>query len=73
MHPELIKYLSKIFDIPDHNFFYHISGLTTPIDMLKLGDVLEDPDRDDSKTEKYRFVVLYSTSRGLATQPAGIV
>jgi len=74
LQPSTVRYLSKIFDVPGHNFFYHISGLARPPDMLQLGDVLEDQDSGrHAGKEKYRFLVLYSTSRDHVSHPAGIV
>lgn len=73
LRPSLVRYLTKVFDIPDHQFFYHLRGLSRPTDLLQLGDVLEDHDHDDNKAEKYRFVVLYTTPRALVSHPAGIV
>lgn len=73
LRPSLVRYLSKVFDIPDHQFFYHLRGLARPTELLQLGDVLEDQDHDDNKAEKYEFVVLYTTPRALVSHPAGIV
>ncbi|EMD00404.1 hypothetical protein BAUCODRAFT_99611 [Baudoinia panamericana UAMH 10762] len=73
LKPSLIRYLSKIFEVPSHRFFYHLSGLARPREMLQLGDVLEDQDRDTGKDNKYRFVVLYTTPKALVTFPAGLV
>jgi len=73
LRPSIVRYLSKIFDVPGHNLFYHVSGLARPPDMLMLGDVLEDQDRDDLRKEKYRYIVLYSTSKDHVSHPAGIV
>lgn len=75
LRPKLVRYLSKIFEVPNYNFFYHVSGLATPAHMLGLADVLEDPDHDhdDPKEDKYRFVIIYKSSEALVTQPAGIV
>lgn len=73
LHPEIVRYLQKIFDVPGHNFFYHLRGLAPPIEMLRLGDVLQDDDHDPDKAEKYRFIVLYSTSSALVTHPAGLM
>lgn len=73
LHPEIVRYLQKIFDLPGHNFFYHLKGLAPSVDMLRLGNVLEDEDHDPDKVEKYRFIVLYSTSGALVSHPAGIV
>lgn len=73
LHPEVARYLQKIFDVPGHNFFYHIKGLAVPMDMLRLGNLLEDEDRDPDDIEKYRFLVLYTTSSALVSHPAGLV
>jgi hypothetical protein len=73
LRPSVVRYLSKVFDVPGHNFFYHVSGLASPKDVLQLGEVLEDAERSPSKDEKYRYIVLYSTSRDHVTHPAGIV
>jgi len=73
LRPSVVRYLSKVFDVPGHNFFYHVSGLASPKDVLQLGEVLEDAERSPSKDEKHRFIVLYSTSRDHVTHPAGIV
>jgi len=74
LRPQVVRYLSKIFDVPDHNFFYHVSGLASEKAMLQLGDVMEDSDRFDlTHTEKHRFIVLYETSKNLVSHPAGIV
>lgn len=73
LRPHVVRYLSKVFDVPNHNVFYHISSLATEKEMLQLGEVLEDNDHDSDKTEKHRFIVLYKTSRNHVSQPAGIV
>ena len=73
LRPSVVRYLSKVFDVPGHNFFYHVSGLASPKDVLQLGEVLEDAERSPSKDEKHRYIVLYSTSRDHVTHPAGIV
>ncbi|KAK3637673.1 hypothetical protein LTR56_013505 [Elasticomyces elasticus] len=74
LKPSLVKYLSKIFDVPDHCFFYHLRGLTKPGEMLQLGDVLEDRELGRGlEGEKYRFVVLYATPKALVSHPAGLV
>ena len=73
LRPSLVKYLSKIFDVSAHNFFYHLPGLARPPAMLYLGDLLEDQDHDDRHAEKYRFIILYTASKELVSQPAGIV
>ena len=74
LRPTVVRYLSKVFDVPGHNFFYHVSGLAAPKDILQLGEVLEDEDRSGpNKEEKYRFIVLYNTSRDHVSHPAGIV
>ncbi|KAK5129517.1 hypothetical protein LTR08_003176 [Meristemomyces frigidus] len=74
LRPCLVRYLSKVFDVPfKHCFFYHISGLARPKEMLKLGEVLRDDDRVSDRAEKHRFVVLYATNLDLVSHPAGIV
>lgn len=73
LRPSIVRYLSKIFDVPGHNFFYHLPGLAEPKEMLQLGDVLEDQDRGAHDTEKYRFIVLYTSSEHHVSHPAGIV
>jgi hypothetical protein len=73
LSPSLVKYLSKIFDVPGHNFFYHISGLASPKDMLELGERLRDDDRQPAHEAKHRYVVLYSTPKEHVSHPAGIV
>lgn len=74
LRPIVVRYLSKVFDVPGHNFFYHVSGLASPKDILQLGEVLEDEDRKPAKKEeKHRFIVLYNTSRDHVSHPAGIV
>ena len=74
LRPSLVRYLSKVFDVPfKHCFFYHISGLARPKEMLKLGEVLRDEDRSDDRAEKHRFIVLYATNLDLVSHPAGVV
>ncbi|EME43795.1 hypothetical protein DOTSEDRAFT_71585 [Dothistroma septosporum NZE10] len=73
LRPKVVRYLSKVFDVEGHNFFYHVSGLTSEKEMLQLADVLEDNDHDPVHKEKYRYIVLYKTSEALVSQPAGIV
>jgi hypothetical protein len=73
LRPSLVKYLGKIFDVPGHRFFYHISGLASPKAMLDLGEVLKDDDHQPAKAEKHRYVVLYSSSEEHVSHPAGIV
>lgn len=73
LHPSVVLYLSKIFDVPDHNFFYYLSGLARPLEMLQLGDLLDDQDRAGLPSEKYRFLVLYATNKALVGHPAGLV
>ncbi|SMQ54231.1 unnamed protein product [Zymoseptoria tritici ST99CH_3D7] len=73
LRPKLRRYLSKIFEVPNYNFFYHVSGLASPKHMLQLADVLEDDDHVEKPEDKYRFVILYKTSEHLVSQPAGIV
>lgn len=74
LRPSVVRYLSKVFDVPGHNFFYHVSGLAGPKDLLQLGEVLEDEEHGTpAKEEKYRYLVLYNTSRDHVTHPAGIV
>jgi hypothetical protein len=74
LRPKVVRFLSKVFDVPGHNFFYHVSGLASEKEMLELGDMLEDREHDDSrKVEKYRFIVLYNSSPALVSHPAGIV
>ena len=73
LRPSVVRYLSKVFDVPEHSTFYHLSGLARPRDLLQLGDVLEDQDRDDQGAEKYRFLVLYTASRALVSHPAGLM
>nr|POE74320.1 hypothetical protein CFP56_70795 [Quercus suber] len=73
VRPSLKRYLSKVFDVPGHNFFYHVTGIARPMEMLLLGQLLEDPDHDASKVEKHRFLVIYTASKELVKAPAGIV
>ncbi|CAK4030874.1 hypothetical protein DOTSEDRAFT_71585 [Lecanosticta acicola] len=73
LRPMVVRYLSKVFDVPGHNFFYHVSALPTEKEMLQLGDLLEDQDHDARDAEKYRFIILYKSSPALVSQPAGIV
>jgi hypothetical protein len=74
LRPSVVTYLSKVFDVPGHNFFYHVSGLAGPKDVLQLSEALDDAERKPlSKEEKYRYIVLYNTSRDHVTHPAGIV
>ncbi|KAK3117041.1 hypothetical protein LTR53_001995 [Teratosphaeriaceae sp. CCFEE 6253] len=73
LRPPLVRYLSKIFDVPDHCFFYHLRGLAQPGELLQLGDVREDRELGREGGEKYRFVVLYATQKALVSHPAGLV
>lgn len=73
LRPSLKRFLSKVFDVPGHNFFYHVTGLARPLEMLLLGQLLEDPDHNAAKVEMHRFVVLYTASKELVKAPAGIV
>ncbi|KAK6426135.1 hypothetical protein LTR95_016167 [Oleoguttula sp. CCFEE 5521] len=73
LRPSLAKYLTKIFDVPGHNFFYHISGLASRQDMLELGERLKDDERQPLREEKHRYLVLYSTPKEHVSHPAGIV
>lgn len=74
LRPKLVRYLSRIFEVPNYTFFYHVSGLAHPTHMLGLAEVLEDAEHDDPKrSEKYRYVILYKSSEALVSQPAGIV
>lgn len=74
LRPKVVRFLSKIFEVPNFHFFYHVSGTAPPKHMLQLADVLEDEEHDDvKKTEKYRYVILYKSSEALVSQPAGIV
>jgi len=74
LHPAVVRYLSKVFDVPGHNFFYHISGLATAKEMLELGDVLEDEEHDkERKLDKHRFIILYKSLEAMVSHPAGIV
>ncbi|TKA67135.1 hypothetical protein B0A55_09321 [Friedmanniomyces simplex] len=86
LQPSLVRYLGKIFDVPDHVFFYHLRGLAGPGEMLQLGDVLEEDgeesrgrkgegerEREGEEGGKYRFVVLYGTCKALVSHPAGLV
>jgi hypothetical protein len=34
LRPSVVRYLSKVFDVPGHNFFYHVSGLASPKDVF---------------------------------------
>lgn len=74
LRPKLVRYLSKIFEVPNFTFFYHVSELAKPEHMLKLADVMEDVEHDNPRLEdKFRFVILYKTSEALVSQPAGLV
>ena len=73
LRPSLVRYLSRVFDVPGHSFFYHVTGLATPQEMLELGDVLQDEDHDRARQEKHRFILLYKSAKELVSHPAGIV
>jgi len=73
LRPSVVRYLSKIFDVPGHNLFYHISGLANPSEMLQLGDVLDDHRHGKAHEERHRFIVIYNSSKAQVSHPAGIV
>lgn len=75
LRPSLVKYLKKIFDLPGGNgshFFYYISRLARPREMIYLGDILNDSEKK-IKGEKHRFITLYLTNKELVSQRSGIV
>ncbi|RMY02885.1 hypothetical protein D0866_15574 [Hortaea werneckii] len=73
LRPGLVRYLSRVFDVPGHSLFYHVTGLASPKEMLELGDVLQDEGHEQRRMEKHRFVVLYKSSKELVSHPAGLV
>lgn len=75
LRPAVVRFLSKIFEVPNYNFFYHVSGLSSPFHMLGMADVMIDDEHDHSgkKHEKHRFPIIYKSSEALVSQPAGIV
>ncbi|KAG9690144.1 hypothetical protein KCU95_g13948, partial [Aureobasidium melanogenum] len=75
LRPSLVKFLKKIFDLPGgdgSHFFYYISRVAKPREMLYLGDLLDDSEKK-IKGEKHRFITLYMTNKELVSQRSGIV
>jgi hypothetical protein len=75
LRPSLVRYLKKIFDLPGgdgSHFFYYISRLAKPREMLYLGDLLNDGEKK-IQGEKHRFITLYLTNKELVSQRSGIV
>lgn len=71
LNPALAKFLAKSFALNSSNFFYFVSGLSRPTQMMELDELLED--HRHNRSRKFRFIILYSTSAELVSQPAGIV
>lgn len=75
LRPSLVRFLKKIFDLPGgdgSHFFYYISRVAKPREMLYLGDLLDDNEKP-LKGEKHRFITLYMTNKELVSQRSGIV
>ncbi|KAH9841285.1 hypothetical protein Tdes44962_MAKER07787 [Teratosphaeria destructans] len=74
LRPTVVRFLSKVFDVPGHNFFYHVPGLATAKEMLQVSEMIEDGKANDPQLhERHRFLVIYASSKALVTNPAGVV
>lgn len=65
LRPSVVTYLSKVFDVPGHNFFYHVSGLAGPKDVLQLSEALDDAERKPSPRRRNTATLFFTTHRAI--------